>query len=61
MWACTGEGPRRCVVSMQWQVLEIDDQFKEAWRNLGVVGGGAVRGTQYSAKQCYEQVCEQTG
>ena len=46
---------------MHRQVLEIDDQFKEAWYNLGAVGGGAVRGTQYSKKQCYEQVCEATG
>ena len=62
MWACTGEGPRRCVVSMhRRQALEIDDQFKEAWGNLCIHGGGAVRGTQYSAKQCCEQVCEQTG
>ena len=61
MWACTWEGPRRCVVSMHRQVLEIDDQHKTAWNNLGTVGGGAVRGTQYSEKQCYEQVCEETG
>ena len=46
---------------MHWQALEIDDQDKDAWRNLGTVGGGAVRGTQYSKKQCYEQVCEATG
>ena len=50
---------RRCVVSMHWQALEIDDQFKNAWNGLGVVGGGAVRGSQYSAKQCCEQVCEE--
>ena len=52
---------RRCVVSMHWQALEIDDQFKNAWNGLRVVGGGAVRGSQYSEKQCYEQVCEEAG
>ena len=52
---------RRCVVSMRWQVLEIDDHDKHAWHGLGFVGGGAVRGSQYSAKQCYEQVCEEAG
>ena len=48
-------------MSMHWQALEIDDQYKDAWNNLGNAGGGAVRGTQYSAKQCHEQVCEEAG
>ena len=52
---------RRCVVNMRWQALEIDDQYKDTWFNLGFVGGGAVRGSQYSAEQCYEQVCEEAG
>ena len=51
----------RCVVNMRWQVLEIDDQDKDTWFNLGFVGGGAVRGSQYSAKQCYEQVSDEAG
>ena len=48
-------------MSMHWQVLEIGDHDSNAWFNLGNAGGGAVRGSQYSEKQCYEQVCEEAG
>ena len=43
-------------MSMLWQALAIDDQFQYAWTGLGNAGGGVVGDTQYSSKQCYQQV-----
>ena len=37
------------------EALKIDPQYGNAWRNLGIVGGGSVNGTAYSSKQCYEE------
>ena len=44
------------MVSVPWQALAIDDQYHHAWNGLGFAGGGVVGGTQYSKKQCYQQV-----
>ena len=30
--------------------LELDENYAMAWRNLGVVGGGTVKGQAYDAK-----------
>jgi len=35
------------------EALKIDPQYGNAWRNLGIVGGGSVNGTAHSSKQCY--------
>ena len=57
-----GAGPRSrgvslCVcVCVLWQALGIDDQYKDAWHNLGKEGGGVVGGNAYSQKQCFQQV-----
>ena len=32
------------------QALELDDTHAQAWHNLGVTGGGAVKGVDYSEK-----------
>ena len=49
-------GVEGCEVSVLWQALAIDDQYHHAWNGLGFAGGGVVGGTQYSEKQCYQQV-----
>ena len=32
------------------KALELDDNYARAWNNLGVVGGGTVKGQAYDAK-----------
>ena len=36
------------------KALEIDDKYEEAWRYLGIAGGGTVRGAAYHKKACYQ-------
>ena len=43
-------------MSMLWQALAIDDQCNNSWNGLGNAGGGVVGDTQYSQKQCHQQV-----
>ena len=54
-WGSRG-GVESCEVSALWQALAIDDQYHYAWNGLGIAGGGVVGGTQYSEKQCHQQV-----
>eukprot|EP00658_Telonema_sp_P-2_P060985 TRINITY_DN49757_c0_g1_i1.p1 TRINITY_DN49757_c0_g1~~TRINITY_DN49757_c0_g1_i1.p1 ORF type:complete len:170 (-),score=47.74 TRINITY_DN49757_c0_g1_i1:38-547(-) len=37
------------------QALAIDEQYAQAWFNLGCCGGGTVKQQSYSNKQCYQQ------
>ena len=40
------------------KALELDLKYTKAWLNFGTVGGGRVRGLQYSAKDCYMKALE---
>ena len=38
--------------------LEADDQYANAWTNLGFEGGGTVDGQQFTEQQCYARARE---
>ena len=38
--------------------MEIDPKYKYSWRELGLAGGGVVKGTSYTEVQCYTRALE---
>ncbi|CAE7804354.1 unnamed protein product, partial [Symbiodinium sp. KB8] len=40
------------------KALELDEKYANAWRNLGVEGGGTVKGQAYDGKDCFVRALE---
>ncbi|CAK0869320.1 unnamed protein product [Prorocentrum cordatum] len=49
---------RKAELVARLQALQIDPEDADAWRNLGIAGGGTVSGRAHSEKECYEKALQ---